>query len=112
MKSFTGIKAVRLNNDAHGKRVYRVPVIVHFNNSVTFDTDELRLDVISHSATEAANYVRDLVAQRPETEVYAFGPSGGQVYRYVGWESSIGAMLLAPRAGGEQLTINLVDPLS
>jgi hypothetical protein len=51
------------------------------------------LFVLAPSATAAANHVRDTepgVYDRPETEVFAYGPNGGEVYRYVGWYSFIG----------------------
>jgi len=44
--------------------------------------------------------VADEYRWRPETEVYAYGPKGGKVHRYIGWESSIGNALLG--GGGRQ----------
>jgi hypothetical protein len=88
------LQAIRVNDDAHGKRCYKVPVVVHFNNSTTFETQELRLDVVAHSAVEAANWVRDQFATRPETEIFAYGPKGGKTYRYIGWYSCIASSLM------------------
>lgn len=80
---------------------YRVPVVVNFNNSrqcATVATAEFT--VIAKSATEAANWVRDNepgVVGRPETEIHAWGPKGGHVERYIGWESSVGYHFFMPR---------------
>lgn len=85
----SGLKAIRVNDDAHGKRCYKVPVVIHFNDSVSLGTVEKRIDVVAHSAVEAANWVRDQLQARPETEIYAYGPKGGETYRYIGWFSAI-----------------------
>ena len=81
-------------SDYKGRPVYEVPVIVHLNDSHRCATvAEIRYSVISHRPEDACNYIRDLFRHRAETEVYAWGVKGGQVYRYVGWESAIwGAM--------------------
>ena len=89
------------------KPVYRVPVYVVMNDSTLCATvAERRFEVLARNAAEAANLVRDEYLARPETEIYAYGPQGGEVYRYVGWESSIAAQMMAPR-GGEQLGLGV-----
>lgn len=89
-----------------GKPVYRVPVRVLANDSRQCRTvAEARFTVIARSAVEAANWARDQVATRPETEVFAYGPKGGETYRFVGWESAIAAEMMAPRPRGEQLPL-------
>ena len=88
-----------------GKPVYRVPVFVLLNDSTLCSTvAEYRYDVIARSATAAANLLRDEWAARPETEIFAFGPEGGKVHRFVGWESAIGHAMLEPR---NQLTLEV-----
>jgi len=90
-----------------GKRYYRVPVVIRCNDIVRCLTvAEYKTTVLARNATEAANYVRDEWAHRPETEVFAYGPKGGEVMRYVGWYSCIGNALLGN--GGhvpDQLTL-------
>jgi len=82
-------KAERLE-DYDGKRVYRFPVLIRCNDSTACATvAEITTHVTAHKATEAANYIAERCG-RPETEIMAFGPQGGQVYRYVGWFSAIG----------------------
>lgn len=77
-----------------GRPVYRFPVRVRFNNSQRLETvAEIAFEVMAATAADAANWARDQVATRPETEVMAIGPRGGEVRRYVGWASAIGSML-------------------
>ena len=91
-------RTARLIGKVAGKPVYRIPVTVRLNNSRTFDSVEMTVEVISHSAADAANWVRDQWAERAETEVIAYGPKGGETRRFIGWESSVfAAMLNAPR---------------
>lgn len=82
-----------------GKRFYRIPVEIHCNNSVQLRTVSVhRFNVIAPSAAAAANWAADRMRWRPETEIYATGPRGGRVKRFIGWESSIGYALLHPDA--------------
>lgn len=82
-----------------GKRYYRFPVKVLLNSSRACSTlASFTVLVIASKAADAANLVRDEWLHRPETEIIATGPRGGETVRYVGWESSIGHQLLAPRA--------------
>lgn len=84
-----------------GRRFYRIPVTVHLNDSRRCTTlAQLRFNVIAPSAADAANWARDRFATRAETEIYARGPKGGTVKRFIGWESAIGAELFdrTPRA--------------
>ena len=93
---------------------YRVPVRVLFNDSRSCGTiATLDVEVIAKSAAEAANWVRDNepgVVGRPETEIHAWGPKGGHVERYIGWESSMGYHFFLPRseaAAPKQLTMEI-----
>ncbi len=53
--------------------------------------------VIAHTAAEAANWaLANEIGNRPETEVIAIGPKGGEVLRYNGWHSAIGREILGP----------------
>jgi hypothetical protein len=89
--------------DAKGRQLYRIPVRVIFNNSAGTiddwcDPPTIDFDVIGYTAADAANWARAQYATRPETEIIAWGPKGGETRRFIGWESAIGAELLAPRA--------------
>lgn len=91
-----------------GRMFYRVPVCVQFNDSRQCATiARLTVHVLAPSAADAANYMRDAYATRPETEVYAKGPRGAIVKRYIGWESAIGAALFAERDRPAQLGLPL-----
>lgn len=84
----------------NGQRVYRVPVRVLFNDSrqcATLHVEEF--EVLAGSVAEAANWAREQVSTRPETEVHAFGVRGGKVSRYVGWDSAIFARMCEPNLG-------------
>lgn len=81
-------------NKHQGQQFYRVPVRVLLNNSTTLATAVRIVEVIARNAAEAANLVRDEYGSRPETEIQAYGPRGGKVCRYVGWESAIANELL------------------
>lgn len=73
-----------------GQRVHRVPVIVRHNDSRLCATVlERRFEVLAESATAAATWARNRVDTIPETEVIAFGPKGGRVERFIGWETAI-----------------------
>ena len=74
-----------------GRNVYRVPVIIRHNSSRDLCTlKEREFTVLARSAAEAANWARDNEAGNiPETEIIAFGPKGGRVDRFIGWESAI-----------------------
>ena len=88
------MKTAQRLNDYLGKRMYRVPVRVDFNDSRRCATVAvLHLEVIASSAAAAANWVRAQYATRPETEVTAWGPKGGKAYRYIGYESAIWAAM-------------------
>lgn len=89
-----------------GRRFYRVPVCVLFNDSRRLSTiAQLTVTVLAPSAADAANYMRDAYATRPETEVFAKRPKGAIVKRYVGWESAIGATLFGERDRPRQLAL-------
>ena len=92
----------------HGRMVYRVPVRVLFNDSQQCATIATReFTVLAFNAADAANWARDRVATRPETEIYAYGPKGATVKRYVGYYSAF-ASLLQDR-GPAQLTLDLAS---
>jgi len=80
-------KVGRLN----GKNVYRVPVYVRANDSRQCATvaEFGPTWVTAYGAADAANFLNEEI-NRPETEVYAYGPKGGEVMRYTGWQSHIG----------------------
>ena len=93
---------------------YRVPVLVDFNSSRACATvARAEFTVIAKSATEAANWVRDNepgVRCRAETEIHAWGPKGGHVERYIGWESAIAAEMFQPIVANQlnhQLTLEV-----
>lgn len=78
---------------------YRVPVMVRENSSRACATVATYwLTVYAHSAADAANYVSESL-NRPETEVIAIGPKGGEVLRYTGWHSAIGRELFHETTG-------------
>jgi hypothetical protein len=98
------MKAAEKIGRYQGKPVYRVPVVVKFNDSRQCRTvAERTYTVISHSPADAANAVRQEWAHRPETEVVAYGAKGGETYRYVGWFSAIGHALGAGYGAPQQL---------
>ena len=84
-------RAARPVGKLAGRPVYRVPVIILHNDSRACATLVRReFEVLAHSAADAANWARDNeCGNLAETEVFAFGPKGGQAYRYIGWHSSI-----------------------
>ena len=94
-----------------GKPVFRVPVKIVCNNSrgsvaEWIAPSTLVTEFVSQSPKDAANHVIDLMAATPETEVYAYGPKGGETYRYNGWESSIFRQMMQPRGNyAEQLSL-------
>ena len=92
-----------------GKPVYRVPVVILENSSRACETLRRReFTVLAWSAPDAANWARDNECDnRPETEVYAFGPKGGEAYRYIGWESAIGRAMEQQWDAPKQLTLTL-----
>lgn len=87
-------KATYLNT-VKGKRYYRFPVKVIFNDSRTCRTVEVRVyNVTASTAAEAANYIVEAL-NRPETEVIAYGVRGGKTKRYIGWHSAIARELFS-----------------
>lgn len=100
-------RQARLIGTVNGRRVYRVPVRVSLNNSHALTSDDIEFEVIATGAADAANWVREQFATRPETEIYAYGPQGGETHRYVGWESAISAEMMLRRAAPVQLSIEL-----
>lgn len=96
---------------SHG--FYRVPVTVLFNSSRACATvGRKEFEVIARSAAEAANWVRDNepgVWDRAETEIHAWGPKGGHVERYIGWDSAMMAVMskTVDQPSREQLELNV-----
>ena len=89
-----------------GKPLYRIPVVVCLNDSHTMRTKgRAWYEVLAHRADDAANLIRAEWAHRPETEVIAFGPSGGRARRFIGWESAVGHMFSV--STGQQLYLPL-----
>lgn len=88
-----------------GKPYYRVPVLIRENNSRACRTEGIRwLTVYARGAAAAADYVRDRIT-RPETEIIAIGPKGGEAHRYVGWHSAIARAVLGAGRGPCQLRL-------
>lgn len=73
----------------NGTRVYRIPVDIHANDSRALTTRTTRVLVDAASARDALRYVRAEMQLRPETELTAYGPKGGEQRAYVGWYSAI-----------------------
>ncbi len=95
-----------------GRPVYRVPVRVTLNNSGGRVADWLAppravFEVLAHSPADAANWARDAIGTRAETEIEAYGVKGGCTRRYIGWQSAMFASMMegAPRA--VQLALDL-----
>lgn len=79
------------------EKLFKVPVVVKVNNPDLCDVEKKTLFwIIAKSAVDAANWVRDQLEFLPNTEVWAWGPKGGETYRYVGWQSAIGAEIFHP----------------
>lgn len=92
----------------NGRPVYRVPVYIRENSSRHCATIAARwITVTAHGAADAANWVRDRVG-RPETEIIAIGPKGGEQHRYVGWHSAIARGLGLNRAGDGWRQLKLI----
>lgn len=94
-------------------KLKRVPVKILFNSSRHCETiRKIETDVIAKTAEEAANWVRDRLYDVPETEIYAWGPKGGEYYRYIGWESAIGDTLIRGERSSEEIlqAIRDLDP--
>jgi hypothetical protein len=91
-----------------GKILYKVPVKIRFNSSRQCATLAVKVvTVIATSAAAAADYVRDELGDRPETEITAYGPRGGRVDRYIGHHSAIAHRLFANSGAGRTLSLNL-----
>lgn len=83
-----------IGKDARGRKLYRVPVRVTFNNSRGSIDDwiappYIEFDVIAYSAADAANYAAREYETRPETDIVAFGPQGGRTRRFVSWDRAV-----------------------
>ena len=89
----------RLVGRVNNKPVYRFHVRVYLNDSRECDTiGTADYSVLSHSAADACNLIRDEWAHRPETEIKTKGAKGGKTVRYVGYESAIWhGMMQGPR---------------
>lgn len=91
---------------ADGRRFYSIPVRVRCSGvNREFWQHEAFAIVIAESPAAAANWVKDLLAPVAEypVEIDAFGPKGGAVGRFIGWESLIGAKLFQDRPQAVQL---------
>lgn len=87
-----------IGKDARGRKLYRVPVRVTFNNSSGTIDDWIsppfvEFDVIAYSPADAANWTAREYESIPETEIIAFGPQGGRTRRFVSWDRAIAAQL-------------------
>lgn len=96
-----------------GRRYYRVPVRVDCNDSRACATvARLWFWVVAPTATDAANWIRDNepgIRSRAETEIRAYGPRGGEVYRYIGWYTAIGTALATARRIHPSLPFDRAD---
>jgi hypothetical protein len=103
------MKAAHYLGRHKGKKVYRFPVKVVLNDSRNHRTwgnePEEWYQVTANTASDAVNYIRELYRFRPETEVFAYGPNGGETHRYIGWETCISAHLVAAVRRDEQLNL-------
>lgn len=102
------MNARNIGKDARGRKLYRVPVRVTFNNSSGTLADWIsppfiEFDVIAYSAADAANWATREYETRPETEILAFGPQGGRTRRFITWERAIGAELMTRGTSTAQL---------
>jgi len=87
----------------NGCKLYKVPVVVKVNNTDLCDVEaEARFWLIATSPAAAANWVRDQLEFLPNTEIWAWGPKGGETYRYVGWDSAIGSQMLGRSLSEEE----------
>jgi hypothetical protein len=77
----------------NGVRVYRVPVDIDANNSRNLSTQRVRVYVDAPNTREALRLVREELADRPETELTAYGPRGGEERCYIGWTSAVWAAM-------------------
>lgn len=79
-----------------GHQVLRVPVLVRQSwLDREYQEQSAWIEVLAHSVVDAVNLVRDEVApfvKRP-TELLAWGVRGGEVHRFIGWDSIVGAQL-------------------
>ena len=108
--------AIPLAGNTKGKRYYRVPVAIEVLASASIGGDPLTSDlryeftIIAKSAKEAANWTMDRVGTIPCVTVRAWGPKGGEVGLFHGWERSIGTRILADkeriRAGIEEVFVD------
>lgn len=99
---------------ADGRKFFSIPVRVRCSGvNREFWQHEAFAVVIAESPAAAANWVKDLlapVADHP-VEIDAFGPKGGAVGRFIGWESLIGAKLFSEKPASVQLALPLrADP--
>ena len=75
-----------------GRKVWRVPVRVTVPDTVRVlgaDLLQAESSVLALSSTDAANWTADSWRHVPNANIAAFGPRGGRVVRFVGWESAI-----------------------
>jgi hypothetical protein len=92
----------------NGTRVYRFPVDIDANDSRLLSTQRIRVYVDAANARDAARYVQDELATRPETEITAYGPKGGAHRVYTGWHSAVAnAMQAEWRAKQLRLPLSL-----
>lgn len=105
------MKAIRLN-DYRGKRVYSFPVeVIHTERQAMGfglgeSGDRTVLRVISHTASEAAHWVREQVLGTPCVEINVYGPKGGRAaHLWQGFDSAIGQLMMACRPTEKQMTL-------
>lgn len=83
------------------QRVMRVNVRVEWQSGdMSWDSREFY--VLAKSAADAANWARDNMEWPPCTEITAWGPKGGVVRRWIGYESWVWRQWIKPE-GHKQL---------
>ncbi len=93
-----------------GKQVSLFTVQVSCNEivTITLNPDHARkftVKVVAHNASEALNYVRDLIDWPALTEFHTYGIRGGAQSRFIGYDSFIGCQMFKPVS--KQLALDL-----
>ena len=86
----------------HGKPVFRFPVRITFGEQAALTQrcmyPEEVVEVIAHTARDAADLIQREVAGVPCVEIEVFGPKGGiAAKRWQGFESAIGQQMMMAR---------------
>lgn len=109
MKRITTDLRARHLGKLHGKQVTRFPVIVRqeWLDRELHDS-EVAVEVIAHTAADAADLVRNEVAAKVErpTQITVVGVKGGvAAHRFIGYDSMVWANFLEARPKVTQLEL-------